>query len=166
LTPDILFTHKAKEDDLTTVRSAQATHHNTPADMEAYAVYKAASRFLKAHQMAFVKIVSDHFQPDIVTKELGLALMQKALPEIERIAGSMQHLAYEPKHFDDAELQQMQAINEFLTKSQGSAFEDACRYYRLQKRRPMPKMFYAIPDSSHKQERREYFEQLIRALTL
>jgi len=52
-------------------------------DMEAYAVYKAASLYIKHENIAVLKVVSDHFEPETLTKNLAQTLIAHQLKNIE-----------------------------------------------------------------------------------
>jgi len=164
--PDILFLHPNDEIDLRTVDAAVSSTESMAVDMEAHAVYKAASRFFKTHQMAFLKIVSDHFAPDNVTKELAIRLIGENIPALTQIIESMRHIVGDRRLFTDDELRQMNMIKTILTKSQASAFEDACHYYRLKRENPSPDTFYTMTPMHHKKEKRDYFEHLVQTLTM
>lgn len=164
--PDILFRHPNEETDLRTVADALSSPEPVPVDMEAHAIYKAGSRFFKAHQMAFLKIVSDHFEPERVTKELAFKLLQDNIPAIEQIMRSMEYVVTAKTLFTDDERRQISAIKAILTKSQASAFDDACHYHRLKHNTPFPELFFTLPTTHHKKERRDYFDRLVQTLTL
>ena len=58
--PDILYSHSLRETSLICVDTPQAFPCEAPVDMESAGIFCAASKFFKLHQMAFLKIVSDH----------------------------------------------------------------------------------------------------------
>ncbi len=83
--PDILFQHNFKESDLLSVDTIQSSMHNLPVDMEAHAIFSSAPHFMQTHQMLFIKIVSDHFEPkNVKYKELTQSI-RKRVPDIETL---------------------------------------------------------------------------------
>ncbi len=55
------------------------------ADMEAAGVYAAARRFVPKEQIMVLKIVSDHMEEKILSKEAHAALQQKHLPLLQKV---------------------------------------------------------------------------------
>ncbi|MBU0633322.1 hypothetical protein KKA17_11870 [bacterium] len=171
--PDILFEHSLKESGLLTVDKPTDEEQQMPVDMESYGIYKAASRFLQTHQMLFYKVVSDHFEPHTVTKELAEELILANVKKIEDIISRAQYVMKKEKLFTTDEEELIQKISDLLSKSQSDAFVDACHYYKFHQKKPLhPKGtlhvsgIKAIDEKISKQERNKYFEQLIKTLTL
>jgi hypothetical protein len=164
--PDILYQHHALESDLVTTLLPEDTAGVMPVDMEAHAVFKAASRFFDAHEMGFIKVVSDHFAPECVTKEGTVAMIDAAMPKIRTIMQGLATMAAKPAHFSAEELLQIAAAKVSLTKSQQSRLDDALCYYRLRHNSALPEVLHTLVETTHKQQRKESFEHLIHALTL
>lgn len=168
--PDILFEHPFYESDIITLDAPSDTNFLTAVDMESYGVYKAAARFLKAHQILFFKIVSDSFEPQSVTKELALELVSKNIENFETFTTLAQHFIQKEKLFSADEEELIEAINIHLTKSQSDAFYDACCYYKLHQSLHVRNLLtckIAPPKSKlSKKERSQYLEQLIKTLTV
>jgi hypothetical protein len=162
--PDILFEHTLHECELLCVDEPVHTPLKDPADMESYAVYKAASRFLDTQSILFFKVVSDHFEPLHVNKTDVEKLISSNLPQLLNIIHSAQYVNAQEELFDADEKELMDAIAQHLTKSQSHAFYDACAYHKLHKKTAL---HVNIPDKKlSKHERNSYFEQLIKTLTL
>ena len=171
--PDILFEHQLKESDILSVDEPVENDLQTPVDMESYGVYKAASRFFRTHQILFFKIVSDHFEPQCVTKELAQELISKNMPDLEQVLSSARYVIKKGEIFTADEKELIQEISEQLTKAQSDRFVDACYYYKFHRGQPLyPKgtlheSGIKLPDEKlSKLQRSEYLEQLIKTLTL
>jgi nucleoside phosphorylase len=164
---DILFEHELHECDLLCVDEPVTSNVPTVVDMESYGVYKAASRFLKTHQILFFKVVSDHFEPDTVTKEMTIELMAKNMQKLQTIILDATDTMHKENIFNEQERILMQKIAVHLTKSQTDAFLDACHYYKLHHKKSLDASEIRPPDTKlSKQQRGEYCEQLIKTLTL
>jgi len=168
--PDILFEHTLSECELLCVSSPQNTPLHVPTDMESYGVYKAVSRFLDTHQILFFKVVSDHFEPENVSKELTIELISKNLKNLDAIIRSAFYVTKKDSLFTQDEKEDIKQISDCLTKAQGDAFYDACCYYKLHHKKALhaeyPLGISPPPQKSSKQERNKYFESLIKTLTL
>ena len=165
--PDILFEHPLDESDIISVDAPAHDPLTAPTDMECYGVYKAASRFLSSHQMLFFKIVSDHFEPQNVTKELAAELVSGNIEKLRNVIDSAKFVAQKEDIFAEDENTLIKEIALHLTKAQSDAFYDACCYYRLHHKRPLHVSGVQAPDERlSKQQRSEYFERLIKTLTL
>ena len=161
--PDLLYSHPFEEATLTTVDEATSTLYTTLVDMEASAVFQAASRFLKSHQIAIVKIVSDHFSPESVTKELILDAFMHNQNEIFDLIGKIKSVQIAPSLFDAAELSAIAQHKTIFTKSQFQQFQDACYFFKLKREK---KLILEIPERLlHKKERGEYLQNVITQLT-
>jgi len=130
--------------------------------MEAHAIYKAGSRFLDAHQMAFIKIISDHFEPQDVNKEKTIMMIQNHLQNIEVIANAMKNIMVQNIHFTRGEVIMIENINTLFTKSQQSALSDAINFYKLKHQQELTLPFKLL---NTKLEKKVYLEQLIKQLT-
>jgi hypothetical protein len=161
--PDILYTHPLDESSIVCADAPQSTPLDTPVDMESSGVFQAASKFFKLHQMAFLKIVSDHFEPEQVNKEKALALVQTHTGTIDTLAKTMQNLCSVPPLFTAEERAAIEMLKHHFTVSQGSALEDALCYARL--KNPLAKLeitLHTLPNT--KRERSELHEYLIQTL--
>lgn len=54
-------------------------------DMEAYAAFKAASLFIKRENITVLKVVSDHFEPYTLSKNLATTLIHKNVSKISKL---------------------------------------------------------------------------------
>lgn len=165
--PDILFKHSLKECTLETVGKPQDVAVSERAvDMEAYGVYKAASRFFKTHQMIFLKVVSDNFKPERVTQNEAKTLISSNLTEIQTIINLAANLLKKDDIFLTQELKLIEFASLRLTKSQNNALLDACRYYKLHYKKPLPSMkIKQLATITTKQQRSQYLNELIKTLT-
>lgn len=161
--PDILYTHSLKESSLLCVDTPQSNTQEYPADMESAGIFRAASRFFKLHQMAFIKIVSDHFTPDTVTKEGVIELMRSHLRTFENVLESLQSVQTAKLLFTDKEKSEIEAFKRHFTKSQGDALEDALCFFRLKYPTEPLELTPHMPNS--KQERSVLLEKFITTLT-
>lgn len=161
--PDILYPHLMKETSLICVDAPQSHTSEFPVDMESASIFKAASRFFKLHQMAFIKIVSDHFTPQSVTKEEVIKQITANLSTIENLRHHFQSIQNSNALFTCEERGDIEAFKTHFTKSQGDALEDALCFFRL-KDRSMPLSLPSdIPNS--KRERSMLLEEYITTLT-
>ena len=169
--PDILFEHPLAECELLCVDTPASSPLKMPADMESYGVYKAASRFLDTHQILIFKVVSDHFEPLHISKELATQLIVKNLQNLQNIIHSAEFVINKKPLFTSEEERLIHTVSELLTKSQSDAFYDACCYYKLHHQKALHAkcpLGIELPSSEKlsKKERSEYLEQLIKTLTL
>jgi adenosylhomocysteine nucleosidase len=161
--PDILYTHSLREASVICVDAPQSTPCNHPVDMESSAIFQAASRFFKLHQMAFIKIVSDHFSPQSVTKEGVIELICTHINVIDILINNLKLVQIENSLFTDEEREKIEAVKGYFTKSQGDALEDALIYFRLKNdKMPLP-LTLIVPNS--KRERSQQLETLLTTLT-
>jgi len=161
--PDILYPHTLREVSLVCIDSPQSIVRDYPVDMESSAIFQAASRFFKLHQMAFIKIVSDHFTPESVTKEGAMDLVRSHVNTLDELIRNLQSIQVDASLFTSQERQEINAFKEHFTKSQGDALEDALNYFRLKNPEQSLKIDHEIPHS--KRERSQLLETLIHTLT-
>ncbi len=161
--PDILYTHPLCESSLVSVDEPQAMPYEYPVDMESSAVFQAASRFFKLHQMAFMKIVSDHFTPEKVTKEGAMDLIRSHTDTLDGVIQALQSVQIDLSLFTEDERLLIDGLKGCFTKSQGDALEDALNYFRLKNPKGSLMLDYEIPHS--KRERSRLLEELIATLT-
>lgn len=161
--PDILYPHTFREASLVCIDSPQSIVHDYPIDMESSAVFQAASRFFKLHQMAFIKVVSDHFTPESVTKEGAIQLIGSHVNTFDELIYNLQSVQVDTSLFTPEERREIDALKGHFTKSQGDALEDALSYFRLKNPAALIKLDHDIPHS--KRERSQLFETLICTFT-
>lgn len=58
-------------------------------DMEAYGVYKSASGCFETGQIAFLKVVSDHFEPEGLDRDEALRCLKESIPLLEGLMRAM-----------------------------------------------------------------------------
>ncbi len=161
--PDILYPHPLREASIVCVEGPQSEAHDFPVDMESSAVFQAASRFFKLHQMAFIKIVSDHFSPQSLTKEGVMELIGSNFERIDAVLRPLSRVQGTQSLFNAQERETIDTLKSRFTKSQGDRLEDAFLYRRLKNPSlPLP-ILSEIPDS--KRERSRLLEELIATLT-
>lgn len=161
--PDMLYTHPLRECSLTCVDEAQSAVHDSPVDMESGAIFQAASRFFKLHRLAFIKIVSDHFTPETVTKEGVMELIRSNIPCLDKVCIALENVQTQSALFGVDEIEAMEQLKSYFTKSQASALDDALIYFRLKYPQSVLPTHSNIPDS--KRERSRLLEELIAHLT-
>lgn len=161
--PDILYTHTLRESTLTSVESPQASASTFPVDMESAGVFQAASRFFKLHQIAFLKIVSDHFEPHNVTKEGVMALLKSHIPTVEILFASLKSIASVPPLFSEQEHHRITLWKRHFTIAQGVKLDDALHFFRL--KYPTHDIPFPNEDIPHsKRERSTLHEHFISIL--
>lgn len=161
--PDILYTHSLRESSLICVDSPQTLLYEYPVDMESSAIFCAASRFFKLHQMAFVKIVSDHFDPETVTKEGVIQLMRNTLTRVDEVCTALQNTQKSEPLFSEEERKKIESFKSYFTKSQGDMLEDTLCFVRLKERNRVIVLPNELPNA--KRERNQLLEELITTLT-
>lgn len=161
--PDILFSHALRETSLLCVNAPQSEPTEFPVDMESAGVFLAASKFFKLHQMVFLKIVSDHFTPEKITKEGTIDLIRSHLNTISDLLSSVEAIVPALAIFTEDEHNCIEAFKQHFTKSQGDALEDALCYFRLKNPNDAIQLPYALPNS--KRERSTLLETYIATLT-
>lgn len=161
--PDILYTHSFREASMRCIDAPQSAAEDYPVDMESSAVFQAAVRFFKLHQIAFIKIVSDHFTPESVTKEGVVELLRSHVNTLETLIWGLNAVQKQTSLFSADERDEIEALKTHFTKSQGDALEDALNYFRLRNKGEFPQLSPLIPNS--KRERSQLLEELISVLT-
>jgi len=161
--PDILYSHRLRETSMRCVDAPQSVLSDYPVDMESSPIFQAASRFFKLHQMAFLKIVSDHCTPELVTKEGVMELLRSHVNSVDALISSLSAVEKQPPFFSVDERKKIEVFKTHFTKSQGSALEDALTYFRLRNKGEFPPLNPLIPNS--KRERSLLLEELIATLT-
>ena len=161
--PDVLFSHNHEEADLRSVDLAQSYTSDTLVDMEAYGVFQAASRFLHLQQISIIKIISDHFNPESVTKDSILKNFTSNKNDIFELIQQIQAVQNNPIPFNGNELMLINKHQEIFTKSQAQQFLDACYFFHLKHKNVLPLQEISLLKS--KRERGEYLETIIQQLT-
>lgn len=162
--PDILYTHPLRETPLICVDVPQSVPTEHPADMESAGLFRAAAKFFQLHRIALLKIVSDHYEPDAVTKEGVIALIRSHLQTLDSLIRSLQSVSGDNRLFDAEEQERIEALKSHFTVAQGTKLEEALRYFRLKyPDHPLPLFTHAVPPS--KRERSELLESFIAILT-
>jgi hypothetical protein len=162
--PDILYPHFLRETSLICADVPQSTTSDFPVDMESSGIFQAASRFFKLHQMAFLKIVSDHCEPKNVTKEGVISLVGSHLMTFDHLRENLIPIQEQTTLFTNEERAMIETFKTHFTKSQGDSLEDALCYFRLKNSTlPLPLDDSPIPDS--KRERSILLEELTATLT-
>lgn len=161
--PDILYTHSLQETALICVDTPQSSASEFPVDMESAGIFLAASKFFKLHQMAFVKIVSDHFSPLSITKEGVIELFASHASTLEEILRILQNATVTTELFTRDERGEIETFKNHFTKSQGDSLEDALCFFRLKNAHGS----ILLPDeiSNSKRERSVLLEKCIATLT-
>ena len=164
--PDILFKHDLQEISLKTVDTPCVSRSDNAVDMEAYGIYKAASRFFKAHQMVFLKIISDNFQPESITKEATKRLISSKIAIIQNTINQALSIFNKDDILSSQGIESIKNIAKKLTKAQNDALLDACRYYKLHYKKPLPQIdIQPFIAKTTKQQRSAYLNELIQTLT-
>lgn len=161
--PDILYTHPLREASIVCADEPQSIPCDFPVDMESSAVFQAASRFVKLHQMGFIKIVSDHFSPQNVTKEGVTELIRSNVNKIDEVRSALEKGQLSEKLFSEGEHHEIETLKSWFTKAQACALEDALSYFRLKYPQEVLPIRTEIPHS--KRERSRLLEELIAKLT-
>lgn len=162
--PDILYPHGVRESSLICVDAPQSAPSEHPVDMESAGVFAAASRFFPLHRVAFLKIVSDHFEPERVSKEGVIEAVKHHVETLVTVINGLRSVAAKAPLFTPHEREEIERLKRFFTKSQGDALEDALAYFRLKS----PDLELNLDVSSlpeSKRERSQLHERLIAALT-
>jgi adenosylhomocysteine nucleosidase len=161
--PDILYPHTLRETSMKCVDAPQSTLSDYPIDMESSAIFQSAERFFKLHQMAYLKIVSDHCTPESVTKEGAMALLHSHLKTLDSLISNLQAIQNYPLLFSSEERDAIDTFKGHFTKSQSDALEDALNYFRL-KNKTQP-LSLNLPIPNFKRERSQLLDELIATLT-
>jgi nucleoside phosphorylase len=82
--------HSFKTSPLTTVTKAQRNSFETPVDMEAFALFQSASKCITNERIFFIKIVSDHFEPETLNKNLAYGLINRQIKNISTLISNLQ----------------------------------------------------------------------------
>lgn len=82
--PDVLFKHPFKEAGIETFSNVvvEEKAQETLVDMEASALYQAASVFFKPHQIFFIKVVSDYLNTENIDKDFISNIIEKNVDKV------------------------------------------------------------------------------------
>ena len=170
--PDILIDHKMVESKLTTVEKVvndKDNQYDSLVDMEASEIFKVCSRILPVHNVAFIKVVSDHMQIDpiklsgnmissLITDKLGVI---KIFLDRFNSLKTVDHPILSQMDIDWIYKNKRQLL---LTETQTKQLTDKAKYYRIKhNNRPFPNLKLGKPDS--KIERKRIFTNICETLT-
>jgi len=170
--PDILIDHKMVESKLTTVEKVvndKDNQYDSLVDMEASEIFKVCSRILPVHNVAFIKVVSDHMQIDpiklsgnmissLITDKLGVI---KIFLDRFNSLKTLDHPILSQMDIDWIYKNKRQLL---LTETQTKQLTDKAKYYRIKHNNlPFPNLKLGKPDS--KIERKRIFTNICETLT-
>jgi nucleoside phosphorylase len=91
--------HSFKQSKLLSVTEAQTEALEILVDMEAHAILIESLKTMHSKQLLFIKIVSDHFKPESLTKNLAYALINKQIKKIDVLINELQRnqICQQPK---------------------------------------------------------------------
>ena len=170
--PDILIDHQMMESEITTVAEVvndkQSCYHSL-VDMEASEIFKLCSPLVPIHNVAFVKIVSDHMEIDHI-KLNGTLISSFIIDKLELIKIFLDQFKYLLRKGQPI-LSQMDTDWVFrskerllLTETQTKQLKDRARFYRLKNgSRSLPDTQYNRPNSTI--ERKRLFKDICEVLT-
>ena len=87
---DIQIQHPYKQSKLLSVTEAQIDKLEVLVDMEAYAILVESLKTMQIEQLLFIKIVSDYFKPESLTKNLAYGLINKQIRNIDVLINDLQ----------------------------------------------------------------------------
>ncbi len=163
--PDILFRHSVQEVSLRTVDEPCSSDRSTAIDMESFGIYCAAARFLSANQLLFVKIVSDHFEPNSINKIVCEELMRSSAKMVFETVQSALSMVRSDFVFDEDEMRRLERLRSFFTKSQYDLLRDASSYFKLKNKKNLPDNIELPTTKMHKKEKKELLERFLNQLT-
>ncbi|WP_457750023.1 hypothetical protein [Sulfurimonas sp.] len=80
------YTFDTNKHALTCIDKEAATEQNSIVDMESFGFYDAVIHNPAIKKFHILKVVSDHFQPDIITKEYTKSLLFNVIDDINRVS--------------------------------------------------------------------------------
>ena len=172
--PDRLYASPFPEGALITVdqgQSAQDARKNAFYDMEASGIFQAATQFVTTDRIHFLKVVSDHLEPEAVTRENVQETMKQAVPAILEFLNSLPAIeSVEP--LEPTEQEFLEDIQRYwkLTQTQFHQLKDAVIYYKLTNPdlENIEDLTYLLnrikPQTSNKSARNQAFAHLLDAL--
>lgn len=172
--PDRLYGAPFPESSLITVddgQSQEGAEKNSLYDMEASGVYQAATQFVSADRVHFLKVISDHLEPETLSPKRVQELMKNVAPAVLDFVESLP----EPDRtapLGNEELEMIKQIQENwkLTETQFHQLRDAAIYFKLtqvedgcgENLQKIASIF--TPQNSSKSARNQAFTQLLDAL--
>ena len=132
--PDILVSHKFRESEIICFNEVVTEGEYKLVDMESEGFFKAAIKFLKAHQIHLIKIVSDNLVCFRPSDEFMDNLITPHLKNIEEFINSLQ----EPREIDLNIVEKLSKKYD-LSFSQKIKLKDRVMYYILNQK-PLPKI--------------------------
>lgn len=128
--PDILYHHDLDESAIISLDAPAYNNFDSLVDMESSAIFIAASRFFKLHQMVFIRVISDNFNPLSVTKELMIDTMGKNVQKIDSSIKSALKTLQKNELFSEEEKQNIEQILEFFTATEQKKLMDSFKFYK------------------------------------
>jgi nucleoside phosphorylase len=162
--PDILLQHTMNEASLCSVRDPQKDPLNgcVLVDMEAVAIYKSAIYFFSTNKMAFLKIVSDHFNPIIPDKMTVATWMDTHKETIVTFIDQLHDYHQGKSNAVDHDLQPLQQMLR-LTKAQTDILNDALSF-RVLSGKTIDLSSFIVENIKTKEERNRHFDTIITTL--
>ena len=162
--PDMLLRHDFRENSLLTVDKPQENKCDECVDMEASAIYSTSLHFLKSSQMAFIKIVSDHFSSEIPKKEDVSFWIETHVESIKKLFENASKMRNKKPLLSLNLQERSQHISDILRLShtQKLQFNDALIFYVLSKGHEPKLQLSKVQEN--KLQRNKHFEQIIASL--
>ena len=172
--PDRLYASPYPEGTLITVdqgQSAQDARKNSFYDMEASGVFQAATQFVTSDRVHFLKVVSDHLEPEAVTPQGLQETMKQAAPSIMEFVDSLPAIE-SVDTLQPVEQKYLEQIQKHwkLTQTQFHQLKDATIYHNLTNPDvdSIEELTHFInriqPQTSSKSARNQAFATLLNAL--
>lgn len=170
--PDILFTHPFKEASVETfstlVKNDNMDFEGDLVDMEASGIYQSSTLFLKAHQIFFIKIVSDYLYTDNISKDsISKSIEDQAIPILSWSHKVESGLLNNKKEFTEKEKEMLNQVvkNLKLSSTMEHQLKQLLKFYWLQYGtvEELLKQYMDIECQS-KKEGKKHFEELRQKL--
>ena len=133
--PDRLCASPFQEGSLITVDAGQtqeSARKDSLYDMEASGIYQAATEFVTADRVHFLKIVSDHLEPETLIREKVQGWVLSCVPTVLEFVESLPKTE-KAKPSEEAELKWLKNVQEEwnLTETQYHQLKDVTIHFRL-----------------------------------
>jgi hypothetical protein len=157
--PDILLSHPFKESCITTYDKAitdSSSISTDLVDMECSSYYFASSKYLPPHKISTIKIVSDHFEPSIISKEYIDSLIS---PHLDTIIEYIDNYSFEQNRIlSDEENSIIEKISSDINLSfnQNIQLIDKAKYLKLNNSFDKLKEYTVTKIESKQQREREF----------
>ena len=170
--PDILIDHSMIESDIVTVMDMvndKDNIYNSLVDMEASEIFRVCSPMIPIHNIAFIKIVSDHMEIDLANFNGTLisSFITDKLDSIIVFLDRFKHLLKIAQPIlSQMDIDWVHKSKEqlLLTETQTKQLKDKARFYRLRNgSHSLPIIKYDKPSS--KLERKRLFKDICEVLT-